>query len=168
MKSEWCSFPKEPPHTSPREGPFAHFGGLHKRVPRKRMVCPVCKRRMIARIIIDEDGGFCRYAIPRHKANIIKPKGPGRKVGRARIGAGRGATIKNKNVPPTFIDGKFKDPKKCPKSKRGKCPNCRASLETGYGYAGGYGLGSYKYCKGCRKVYDFVEDKEEDEEEAKD
>ena len=162
MKSEWCSFPKEPPHTSPREGPFAHFGGLHKRVPRKRMVCPVCKRRMIARIIIDEDGGFCRYAIPRHKANIIKPKGQGRKESRARIGKGRGGETKGmgKEVQPMFIDGKFKDPKTCPKSKEGKCPKCRSSLEPGYGFAGGYGLGAYNYCKKCKKVYDFFEDKE--------
>lgn len=69
---------------------------------------------------------------------------------------------RKKNTPLVFIDGCFRDPKTCPKSKRGKCPDCGRPLEGHYGFAGGYGLGSHRHCvnERCknRTVYDFVTD----------
>jgi hypothetical protein len=61
---------------------------------------------------------------------------------------------------PVFVDGQFRDPKTCSKSKDRRCPKCKSVLRLGYGFAGGYGLGGYNYCEKCHKVYDFVEDKE--------
>lgn len=59
-----------------------------------------------------------------------------------------------------FIDGKFKEPEDCPKSDHGHCPECGTPLDGGYGYAGGYGLGSYNFCPDHFGIYDFVEDTE--------
>lgn len=57
-----------------------------------------------------------------------------------------------------YIDGKFRsDP--CPKSKNGMCPKCGQKLDPGYGFGGGYGLGTYNFCHKCKKFFDFVEDK---------
>jgi len=59
-----------------------------------------------------------------------------------------------------FVDGKTKDPSTCPKSNRGTCPECNIKLDSGYGFAGGYGLGGYRYCPECGTIYDFCEDTE--------
>lgn len=58
------------------------------------------------------------------------------------------------------IDGQFNDPATCPKSKNGYCPECDNELDPSFGFAGGYGMGTYSYCHECSIVFDFVEDKE--------
>ena len=88
MKSEWCGYPSKMPDTTKRASYF-RFGGIEGKIPKKRMTCPVCKRRLLARIIVDHDGHLCGYRIPRHKVSSIKPRKPSRKTGRARIGRGR-------------------------------------------------------------------------------
>ena len=68
--------------------------------------------------------------------------------------------FRDKNGFPIFLDGQFKDPASCPQSDKGYCPKCRTKLESGYGYAGDYGLGAYNYCESCKTIYDAVPDKE--------
>lgn len=47
----------------------------------------------------------------------------------------------------------------CPESTEdNKCPTCLLELDSGYGYAGGYGLGVYWICPQCSVVYNFSED----------
>ncbi len=65
-----------------------------------------------------------------------------------------------------FIDGKFNDPKTCPKSNKGCCtnPDCKGErLEGSYGFAGGYGLGGHSFCPECYTIYDFHPDQDEPE-----
>jgi NMD protein affecting ribosome stability and mRNA decay len=65
------------------------------------------------------------------------------------------------------IAGKWGDAKESPRSawdeisQRQVCGMCGSSeLEPGYGYAGGFGLGSYQFCLDCCVVQDFSEDLE--------
>lgn len=88
MKSEWCEYSKSHPYTHTRGDSFRFGDPKEDRIPRKRMVCPVCKRRLLARICISHDGD-AYYAIPRHKSTTNKPRQASRKTGRARIGRGR-------------------------------------------------------------------------------
>jgi len=62
-----------------------------------------------------------------------------------------------------FIDGQFNDPKNCPKSNDGKCPQCQIDLQSGYGFSGGYGLGTYQWCIKCYEIYDFMPEPEQGE-----
>ncbi len=65
---------------------------------------------------------------------------------------------------PAFIDGKFLDPKDCPKSNKGRCvhPECgNVVCELEYGFCNGFGLGGFKRCPLCGTPYDFKEDKDE-------
>lgn len=68
-------------------------------------------------------------------------------------------------APGVHITGKFLKPKECPQSienEAGDGPACGLcggeSLMPGYGFAGGYGLGSYQFCEECNTVIDFSED----------
>lgn len=90
MKSEWCEYPETPPYRYLKSDPCRPGGIDPKRFPRKRMVCPKCGRRLIACSVYDHDGYLYGYAIPRHKADVIKPRRTSRKAARARIGRGRG------------------------------------------------------------------------------
>lgn len=67
--------------------------------------------------------------------------------------------------PGLHITGKFLEPRQCPGttwcdvSDSQICGLCGSDeLDTGYGYAGGYGLGCYNYCMACNSVLDFCED----------
>ena len=68
-------------------------------------------------------------------------------------------------APGVRVTGKFLDPKECPCSIENEtgdgiaCGLCGSeSLQPGYGFAGGYGLGSYQFCEECNTVIDFFED----------
>lgn len=70
-------------------------------------------------------------------------------------------------APGVHLTGKFLDPNECPVSVENEtgdgncCGLCGSeSLHSGYGFAGGYGLGSYLFCDECSSVLDFCEDKE--------
>lgn len=59
------------------------------------------------------------------------------------------------------MSGRFKEPNECPDSENMLCgnPECNnAELDSGYGYAGGYGLGAYHFCPKCFAIYNFCED----------
>lgn len=63
------------------------------------------------------------------------------------------------------VAGKWGDPKETPHSvfcdisQRNVCGLCGSDqLEPGYGFAGGFGLGSYNFCMECNEVQDFSED----------
>ena len=68
-----------------------------------------------------------------------------------------------------FIDGQFNDPKTCPRSiekpRSDKLwcskPKCKGFCEGGYGFAGGYGLGSYTICRKCSTIHDFTPDSDD-------
>ncbi len=67
--------------------------------------------------------------------------------------------IKDKEGNTIHIDGKFNDEKECPRSDGDICPGCgHKGLESGYGFAGGYGLGVYNACDKCGLICNFVED----------
>lgn len=65
------------------------------------------------------------------------------------------------------IAGRWGDPKESPQSafdeisQRQVCGMCGSDeLECGYGFAGGFGLGSYMCCCECWTIQDFHEDME--------
>ena len=63
-------------------------------------------------------------------------------------------------APGVHVTGKL-NPRECPKSSySGECCGLCGfdELEPGYGFAGGYGLGSYNYCPECHAIMDFSED----------
>lgn len=67
-------------------------------------------------------------------------------------------------APGVHAVGKFAK-RECPRSvtdpvtDKGVCPLCGSDeLEAGYGFAGGYGLGSYNCCMACYTIMDFHED----------
>lgn len=67
----------------------------------------------------------------------------------------------------SHIAGKWGDAKDCPRSafdeitQKQVCGLCGCDqVEPGYGYAGGFGLGSYLICLECYEVQDFTEDLE--------
>ena len=46
--------------------------------------------------------------------------------------------------------------------QRDVCGLCGSdAIESGYGFAGGFGLGSYVICTDCWTVMDFFEDRDE-------
>ena len=73
---------------------------------------------------------------------------------------------KTNPMPGAHAVGKFTN-RECPASvhnpfnNENVCCLCGCpDLSMGYGFAGGYGLGSYNYCLGCGSILDFSEDKE--------
>jgi hypothetical protein len=69
--------------------------------------------------------------------------------------------------PGVHCTGRFLDPKECPVTVENEtgdgncCGLCGSeSLYSGYGFAGGYGLGGYTFCLECDSVLDFCEDME--------
>jgi hypothetical protein len=69
--------------------------------------------------------------------------------------------------PGVHCTGRFLDPKECPVTVENEtgdgncCGLCGSeSIESGYGFAGGYGLGAYTFCLECNSVLDFCEDME--------
>lgn len=73
-----------------------------------------------------------------------------------------GVSRKQRPAPGVFADGKFAD--ECPRTftpadGTSRCGLCGGSdLDSGYGLAGGYGIGVYTYCEGCHAVLDFSPD----------
>lgn len=81
----------------------------------------------------------------------------------------RYAAEKANPSPDVHLTGQFNHPECCPRSfaapeSEGQvCGLCGcAELEPGYGFAGGYGLGSYVYCTECHTVLDFHPDTDEE------
>ena len=62
---------------------------------------------------------------------------------------------------PIMIDGKSKDPARCPTSDGRICPKDGTELKSSYGLSGDYGIGVYNCCPKCYEIYDFVEDSPE-------
>jgi uncharacterized C2H2 Zn-finger protein len=68
-------------------------------------------------------------------------------------------------APGLHLTGKFNEADRCPQTVMnpidGKhvCGLCGSkSIESGYGFAGGFGLGVYQFCEACNAVLDFSED----------
>jgi hypothetical protein len=59
------------------------------------------------------------------------------------------------------LDGRFEEPKTCPKAPNGVCPHCNNTLFPLYGPGSPYGFGTYDVCTVCWLVFNFVEDTEE-------
>lgn len=77
----------------------------------------------------------------------------------------KAARRKANPAPGVHATGKFLATAECPRSvadpvaREPVCGICGGSdLEPGYGFAGGYGLGSYTFCLDCNTVLDFFED----------
>lgn len=68
-------------------------------------------------------------------------------------------------APGVHLSGKFLDTDRCPRTVQNVfteepvCGLCGCDeLENGYGFAGGFGLGLYTACCGCKAILDFSED----------
>ncbi len=68
-------------------------------------------------------------------------------------------------TPNVHLTGKFNAADRCPKTvhnpvtNENVCGLCGSeSIERGYGFAGGFGLGVYQYCENCNAILDFSED----------
>ena len=74
---------------------------------------------------------------------------------------------KQNPAPGVHCDGTFAKTIECPQSFYDEdnhtvhCGLCGSDeTEQGYGLAGGYGCGSYRFCSECYAIMDFVEDSE--------
>jgi hypothetical protein len=74
---------------------------------------------------------------------------------------------KQNPYPGVHVDGKFAKSLECPESvfdeetMTAHCGLCGSEeIEQGYGLAGGYGCGSYRFCNECYAIMDFNEDTE--------
>ena len=68
-------------------------------------------------------------------------------------------------TPNIHLTGKFNPADRCPGTVHNPVTNetvcglCGGdSIQPGYGFAGGFGLGVYQYCEGCNAILDFSED----------
>lgn len=114
------------------------------------MTCEKCKKDFEGDTFV----GYCPTCVSAYR-DLQNQIG---RVKNIRLGDGRSI----------HLDGQFADPKECAKSVMNPitgtmvCGLCGSDeLESGYGFAGGFGLGVYNYCGGCRSIIDFVEDSDE-------
>lgn len=75
---------------------------------------------------------------------------------------------KQLSQPGVIACGQFAEQQDCPRtawdpvSNLNCCGLCGSpNVEAGYGFGGGYGLGSYQFCFDCNNFLDFSEDTDE-------